>query len=88
MNKDDLKKSLQSLQDELDKLNGSDETVKQRITHLIDEVELQLANPENTDQKDSLIEKLQYSIEQFEVEHPRITGIMNRIMMTLSDMGI
>jgi len=27
-------------------------------------------------------------IEQFEVEHPRITGVLNDLMVTLSGMGI
>lgn len=91
MNQEELKQSIKTLQtelDKLDKLDSENDAMRERLRHLIDEIEQQLAHPENEDQKDSLIEKLQHSIEQFEVEHPRITGIMNRIMMTLSDMGI
>lgn len=86
--KNELHKSLEALQTELDKLEGSDEEIRDRAARLIVDIERQLENPEDTEQKDSLLEKIPKLIDQFEVEHPRITGIMNRIMMTLSDMGI
>ena len=86
--KNELQKSLQALQTELDKLEGTDEEIRNRAARLIVDIERQLENPDDTEHKDSLLEKIPKLIDQFEVEHPRITGIMNRIMMTLSDMGI
>ena len=86
--KNELQKSLQALQTELDKLEGTDEEIRDRAARLIVDIERQLEHPEDTEHKDSLLEKIPKLIDQFEVEHPRITGIMNRIMMTLSDMGI
>jgi len=88
MSKEELHKSLEALQTELDKLDGTDEEIRDRAARLIVDIECQLENPEDMEQKDSLLEKIPKLIDQFEVEHPRITGIMNRIMMTLSDMGI
>ncbi|MCG8323982.1 MAG: DUF4404 family protein [Thiotrichales bacterium] len=86
MIKEDLHQSLQALQDELDKLEESHEEVRDRATRLIYDIEQQLDDPEG--QGDSPIDRIPKLIEEFEVEHPRITGIMNRIMMALSDMGI
>ncbi len=88
MSKEDLQKSLEALQAELDKLDGPEEEIRDRATRLIDDIERQLENPEANQDEDTLVERIQKTLEQFEVEHPRITGIMNRIMMTLSDMGI
>ena len=87
MSKEELHQSLQALQQELDKLEESNEEIRDRATRLIVDIENQL-DTSNNDEDDSLIDRIQKLIEQFEVEHPRITGIMNRIMMTLSDMGI
>lgn len=87
MSKEELHHSLKALQQELDKLEESNEEIRDRATRLIVDIENQL-DTSNNDEDDSLIDRIQKLIEQFEVEHPRITGIMNRIMMTLSDMGI
>lgn len=89
MNKEELQKSLDALQSELDKLEGpEEEEVRDRATRLIVDIERQIENPEDTDHTESLLEKIPKLIDQFEVEHPRLTGTMNRIMMALSDMGI
>ena len=35
-----------------------------------------------------MLDSLRDHIEQFEVEHPRLTGALNRIMVSLSNIGI
>jgi hypothetical protein len=37
---------------------------------------------------DTLVNNVQESIRQLEVEHPRTTGVLNHIMVALSNMGI
>ena len=37
---------------------------------------------------EALMDSLRESVERFEVEHPRATGILNNIMVMLSNMGI
>ena len=88
MNKQELKDSLATLQTELEQLDDTNTETKERINELISEIEQQLENPEDAERSDSLLEDIHKHIELFEVEHPRITGILNRIMMALSDMGI
>ncbi len=87
MSQEKLQQSLQALQDEVDKLDTAHEEVRDRATRLIDDIEKQLDSPHDID-SESVIDHIRSLIEKFEVEHPRITGIMNRIMMALSDMGI
>lgn len=88
MDKEELHLSLESLHDEVNRLDIADETGRQRINHLISELEKQIENPDNTEQRNNLRNKVTNLIEDFEVEHPRITETLNRIMLSLSDMGI
>lgn len=87
MNKDELHKSLEALQAEIDKLEEGSEN-KARIMTLIKALEAQVENPEDQTHKQSILQKIPHMVEQFEAEHPSITTTLNRIMMILSDMGI
>lgn len=40
------------------------------------------------DAQATILEELRTKIAEFEVEHPTATGIAQRLMQTLSDMGI
>jgi hypothetical protein len=55
---------------------------------LLADIEHRLDNPDDEARNASLLDELRKSVEQFEVEHPRATGIRNHIMVTLSNMGI
>jgi hypothetical protein len=35
-----------------------------------------------------LVEDMKEAVSQFEVEHPTLTGVLNELMVTLSNMGI
>ncbi len=88
MSREDLRKSLERLHSELDKLEGDNELARERLKHLVSDLEHQLENPDDAAHRDTLIERLHDFIEQFEVKHPRVTGIANDIMVTLSNLGI
>jgi biopolymer transport protein ExbB/TolQ len=84
--KNRLNEALQALRDEINNLN-TDESRKQSLNALADQVEQQFddsANPENQ----GLIESLEETISEFEVEHPALTSIINRLLVTLGNMGI
>ena len=88
MNKAELHQSLEALRAEVDKLDAADDSARERLTYLIGDLDRQLENPDDVGHKEALREKIPDLVEQFEVEHPRTTEILNRIMMALSDMGI
>ena len=88
MSKEDLYRSLEALQLEIKKLGDGQDDVKEGLSRLVADLEHQLENPEDTAHATSLLQNLPDHIEQFEVEHPRMTSILNHIMMTLSNMGI
>lgn len=58
---------------------------RQRLDGLADSIEKSAAG---AGEPHGLIEEIRGAIEQFEVEHPRITECLNRIMVALSNMGI
>ena len=88
MSKHELRDALTQLYAEIEKLQDEDSEVKDRLNELIKDIEEQIEGEGDELHADTLIDKLQLQIEQFETEHPRVTGILNQLMLTLSNMGI
>jgi hypothetical protein len=91
MSQDDIQHTLAELKQQLGQLSDTDAAVKQRIERLIADVESHLTE-ETSDEAShghqGLIDQINESVEQFEAEHLQMTGVLRRIMQTLSDMGI
>jgi len=88
MTEENINDALQQLRNEIDKLHLDDRDVKDRLNQLVESIEGSLVGGEPLEPDHDLVEELKDVISQFEVEHPRITGIVNELMMTLSNMGI
>lgn len=84
--KQKLTETLAALRTEIDQLHTDDIESKQRLEQLVENLEKKLEHPDDDDHH--LDEGIKDSITHFEVTHPRITAILNDIMMTLSNMGI
>ena len=82
-----LEQLLAQLQQEVEGLGVSEVGEKARLDALIAEIELTLAQ-DNLDAQATILEGLRMKVTEFEVEHPTATGIAQRLMQTLSDMGI
>ncbi|HCX86768.1 MAG TPA: DUF4404 domain-containing protein [Gammaproteobacteria bacterium] len=82
-----LKTLVDQLRAEVAQLPASDQSARDRLNALIADLEAQLATPD-AQGHDTLIRNVQDSIRHMEVEHPRATGVLNHIMMTLGNMGI
>jgi len=80
--------SLTELQLEIAKLDSANAATKTRLEQLAIKVERQLEYPDEQANTSSLLEQIEHSIEEFEVEHPQLTGILGRVMHALSNMGI
>ncbi len=80
-----IHEKITSLKNELEQLSISDNSAKENINDLINEIE---NLNESTEEKNIAIDKIKLSIDRFETEHPRATAILNDIMVTLSNMGI
>ena len=88
MSRAELQASLERLRAELATLGTEAEDTRTRLTALVDEVERELEQLGETGDHASILDKLQHQVEAFEVEHPRITNILNDIMVTLANLGI
>ncbi len=87
MPENQLRQELEKLRSEAANTENDPESV-QRLQTLITEIEKKLAHPEDTDHHNTLVSEIRESINHFETEHPRATGILNDIMVVLSNMGI
>ncbi len=87
MSQKDLHQLLSKLRKELDRLE-KDSDAHQELSLLIINIVQQIEGLENKKNKVSLTENVQAQIEKFEVEHPRITSILNDVMMKLTNIGI
>jgi hypothetical protein len=85
----------QQLREYLDQLNHAigdlhaPDDDKSRLTGLIAEIELQLNEPVlETGDPQTLVDQVENMVTTFEQDHPRVAGILNNIMLTLSNMGV
>ena len=89
MTEHQINAALDELRKEIEQLPTDDPSVKERLTDLVGNIELSLSAPiDDKELQDDLIEEMREAVTHFEVEHPRITGILGEILMTLSNMGI
>ena len=84
MSREQLGHLLSRLRAELATLEAGDDGAQTRLRTLLDDIEGQLGDHDN----EGLTSELKRRIETFEVEHPRVTAILNDVMVTLSNLGI
>ena len=88
MSREQLHQSLDALRAALAEFGSEDAEKRARIETLIEALERQIDAPEGAAPNAELNETLPTLVENFEVEHPRLTAILNDLMVTLSGMGI
>lgn len=88
MSQQKLTDTLQKLKDQIAGLALDDAEAKEKLQSLVDSLEEKLRSPQDAAHHHSLVEEVRDSVQHFEVEHPRLTAILNDLMMTLSNLGI
>ncbi len=88
MGTEEIQASLASLQREVESLDAADSATRERLTQLIADVQKQLDSDDENEPAGSTSDHVASLIEQFEVEHPRITETLNRILTILGESGI
>lgn len=83
-----LKEGLERLRAELEALDAREEATRRRLEGLIGDLEHKLEHPDDEEHHHNLVDRMREAAEEFGVEHPRAAGILNHIMMTLSNLGI
>ena len=88
MSKQELQKSIEALRYEVDSLGSGDAATQKRLHKVIADLEEQMDDVHDEDVRNSMSTGIRRLIQQFEEEHPSITEALNRVMTTLSNMGI
>ena len=90
MDKNRLVESLRALQAELAGAEQLDNESRAAIEHVVSEIQQQLARkqPLTSEERDSLADKMQGSMLEFETEHPRLTDAVNQVAAALANLGI
>jgi len=88
MTDNNLSKLLEQLHSELDSTEAVDEKGRELLRALNADIEELLERSEGGQSDDSLLERLQESIDHFEVTHPTLTSALSHIMTALSNAGI
>lgn len=88
MSDEKLRKSLARLKKAMEELDESDETSRQKLARVIEDVQRKLNREETSQPEKPLSAQIKDAIVHFEVKHPTITSILNDISMVLSNMGL
>ena len=89
MTDQNLRELLEKLHHELEGTEAVDERGREILHHLDDDIRSLLKRSgEKAEADESLLERLQDSIDHFEVTHPRLTTMLSQMMTILSNAGI
>jgi predicted transcriptional regulator len=83
----EVSEALFNLRSEIERLDNRNPELKARLEGLMDDLEDRLEATEDENHL-HLVEDMKEAVSQFEVEHPTLTGVLNELMVTLSNMGI
>jgi hypothetical protein len=83
-----LTQLLEQLHTELSSAEAVDEKGRDLLRALNADIEALLERSENGDGDDSLLERLQDSIEHFEASHPALTSALAQMLNALNNAGI
>ncbi len=84
---EDLKNAVQQLEDSLKEMDSVDESLRDKLTQLIAEINQNIDSTSDQDPK-NLSEKVKSSVIQFEANHPRITELLEKIKKICIGLGI
>jgi hypothetical protein len=89
MTDQNLRELLEKLHTELEHVDVTDEAGRERLRHLDADIrELLRRSGEEIETDESMLERLQDSIDHFEETHPSLTMMLSQMMTILSNAGI
>ena len=90
MDDQDLRSLLERLHTEIERNEPLDEKERELLQHLGVDIRELLARSEGeeTQAESSMITRLEESLDQFEITHPDLTMLLNKLLAILSNAGI
>lgn len=87
MSQEHIHQLLQNLRRDIEGLPEGE--AKRHMQGLVGELDQRLATTATTaEHRDGVVDQIKHAVERFEADHPRVTAILNDIMVSLSNMGI
>ncbi|MEH6550229.1 MAG: DUF4404 family protein [Pseudomonadales bacterium] len=86
MNEKHLVEQLEVLRVELESADAMQPERRDRVLNLIADMEAQLT--EDNSEQAKLVYQAEEMVTEFEVSHPTMAAVLNRIIQTLSNMGV
>lgn len=83
MSEHELNALLEQLRSEMDAVEHGAHEDKERLEGLVASLEHRLANPREDNEDEELLRTLSDALTRYEAEHPRITGVLTRILSAL-----
>ena len=88
MSENNVNKLLEELRDELARTEAKDEKGQELLQSLNADIQNLLERTDDMETDDSLIERLQDSIDHFETTHPTLTVTLSQMLNALNNAGI
>ena len=88
MTEHELNTLLEQLRVELDAAEHAEAADRERLEGLVGSLRHRLEHPREDNEDQELLERLTDALTRYEVEHPRITDVLNRITLALGSMGV
>lgn len=89
MSREDLQESVDKLREQIARLDPGEE--RRRLDRIVADLERQLERQDDDDDEgpvEALVENIGQAVGHFEVQHPRLTAALNKVMVTLSNIGV
>lgn len=83
----EVAEALYSLRREVETLEGQQPELKDGLESLLTKLEARLEAGEAADHL-HLVDDMKSTLTKFEVEHPTLTGVLNQLMVALSNIGV
>ncbi len=83
----DISEALFVLRQEVERLESDHPEIRAKLESLLEKLEHRL-DSEDDGKHLHLLKDFKDAVSSFEVEHPTATGIINELMLTLSNLGI
>jgi hypothetical protein len=88
MNNQEIDKLLEQLKSEIEGIQPDDEKGQELLRELSVDIRELLERAESKQPAASMMQRLETSIDHFEVTHPELTAALSNLLSTLSNAGI
>ena len=88
MSVQELTEQLKDLQDELTGLLAAEQHTRDQIDEILEQINTELAAQKNDTKDSTQLHHFSERLRHFEAKHPELTDSINRVLVTLGNLGI